>query len=159
MFETAFFIAPVSTQLLQATQTMDVKLLSSMKVEELKAYLRLRGLKVSGRKEELVARAFVAMENNVPIVRTAEEVEKPLACQYSTKLKVFFLTKLEGKKFQILSSSQKDGFLKRMESNSGLLQCTQIFSTFWHSTQMNWQVKIFLIIKPLTGTLITRMDG
>ena len=89
MFETAFFIAPVSTQLLQATQTMDVKLLSSMKVEELKAYLRLRGLKVSGRKEELVARAFVAMENNVPIVRTAEEVEEALACQYSAKLKVF----------------------------------------------------------------------
>ncbi len=60
---------------------MDIQLLSSMKVEELKAYLRLRGLKVSGRKEELVARAFVAMENNVPIVRTAEEVEEALACQ------------------------------------------------------------------------------
>ena len=68
---------------------MDIQLLSSMKVEELKAYLRLRGLKVSGRKEELVARAFVAMENNVPIVRTAEEVEEALACQYSAKLKVF----------------------------------------------------------------------
>ena len=68
---------------------MDIQLLSSMKVEELKAYLRLRGLKVSGRKEELVARAFVAMENNVPIIRTAEEVEEALACQYSAKLKVF----------------------------------------------------------------------
>ena len=52
---------------LQATQTMDFELLSAMKVEELKAFLRLRGLKVTGRKEEPVARVFVAVENNVPI--------------------------------------------------------------------------------------------
>eukprot|EP00794_Sanderia_malayensis_P012420 gene12420-biopygen9905 len=68
---------------------MDFQLLSAMKVEELKVFLRLRGLKVSGRKEELVARAFVAIENNVQIVRTAEEVEEALACQYTAKLKVF----------------------------------------------------------------------
>eukprot|EP00795_Rhopilema_esculentum_P010005 gene10005-biopygen12686 len=68
---------------------MDFQLLSGMKVEELKAFLRLRGLKVSGRKEELVARAFVAMENNVPIVLTAEEVEIELAKQYTAKLNVF----------------------------------------------------------------------
>ena len=41
-----------------------------MKVEELKNFLRLHGLKVSGRKEELVARVFVAIENNVQIVQT-----------------------------------------------------------------------------------------
>ena len=59
---------------LQTTQAIDFELLSAMKVEELKAFLRLRGLKVTGRKEELVARVFVAVENNVPILRTAEEV-------------------------------------------------------------------------------------
>ena len=68
---------------------MDFQLLSGMKVEELKAFLRLRGLKVSGRKEELIARAFVAIENNVPIVLTAEEVEIELAEQYTAKLNVF----------------------------------------------------------------------
>ena len=42
---------------------------SSMKVEELKNFLRLLGLKVNGRKEELVARVFVANENNVPLLK------------------------------------------------------------------------------------------
>ena len=37
-------------------------MISRMNVDELKKYLRLRALKVSGRKEELVARVF---ENNV----------------------------------------------------------------------------------------------
>ncbi len=53
---------------------MDLELIWEMKVVELKDFLRLRGLKVSGQKEELVARAFVAMENNVAVVKTAEEV-------------------------------------------------------------------------------------
>ena len=57
-----------------------------MKVEELKSYLRLRGLKTSGKKEELVARVFVAIENDVPLVKTAEEVEKEVAFNYHQKL-------------------------------------------------------------------------
>ena len=60
---------------------MDFQLLSGMKVEELKEFLQLPGLKVSGRKEELVVRAFVAIENNVPIMLTAEEVQIILAKQ------------------------------------------------------------------------------
>ena len=44
-------------------------MISKMQVEELKEFLRLRGLAVHGRKEELVARVFVAHENNVPIVK------------------------------------------------------------------------------------------
>ena len=68
---------------------MDSDLLSKMKVEELKNFLRLRGLKVSGKKEELVARAFVAIENNVQVVQTAEEVEAALGKQYSSKLNIF----------------------------------------------------------------------
>ena len=39
---------------------MDFDLISKMKAEELKTFLRLRGLKVSGKKEELVARVFAA---------------------------------------------------------------------------------------------------
>ena len=57
-------------------------------MEELKNLLRLRGLKVNGRKEELVARAFVAIENNVQIVQTAEEVEAVIGKQYLSKLTV-----------------------------------------------------------------------
>ena len=37
--------------------------------------LRLRDLKVSGKKAELVARVFAASENHVPVKKTAEEVE------------------------------------------------------------------------------------
>ena len=46
---------------------MDYDTLKNMKVPELKDFLRLRGLKVTGKKCELVARAFAAMENHVPI--------------------------------------------------------------------------------------------
>ena len=67
---------------------MDLEIISSMKVDELKNFLRLRGLRVTGRKNELVARVFVALENNVPIVKTAEEVEKELSVCYRDKLKL-----------------------------------------------------------------------
>lgn len=43
------------------------------RVPALKLYCRKRGLKVSGAKEELVARVFTAMEMKIPIQPTAEE--------------------------------------------------------------------------------------
>ena len=43
------------------------------RVPALKNYCRLRGLKVSGRKEELVARVFVASEMKIQVQPTAEE--------------------------------------------------------------------------------------
>lgn len=43
---------------------MEIDAVSNMKVDELKNYLRVRGLKCSGKKEELVAR-IVAAKNNV----------------------------------------------------------------------------------------------
>ena len=41
---------------------MDFDLIKATKVKELKIYLQMPGLKVSGRKEELVARVFAAKE-------------------------------------------------------------------------------------------------
>ena len=67
---------------------MDLEMISTMKVEELKDLLRLRGLKVTGKKNELIARVFVALENDVPIVKTAEEVEMEMATSYQDKVKL-----------------------------------------------------------------------
>ena len=45
---------------------MNYDMIFRMNVEELKKYLRLGALRVSGRKQELVARVFAAVaENNV----------------------------------------------------------------------------------------------
>ena len=49
-------------------------MVQKLKVDEFKMYLRLRDLKVSGKKAELVARVFAASENHVPVKKTAEEV-------------------------------------------------------------------------------------
>ena len=57
---------------------MEYNMISKMKVEELKNYLKLRGLKLNGKKEELVARVFAAIENNVLPIKTAVEVEADL---------------------------------------------------------------------------------
>ena len=57
---------------------MDYDMISRMNVDELKKYLRLRALKVSGRKEELVARVFAAVENNVQPVKSATEIEEEI---------------------------------------------------------------------------------
>ena len=63
-------------------------MVSSMGVEELKKYLRLRGLRVTGRKQELVARVFAAVENGVEPVKSAVEIEKEIRTEYDSKLKV-----------------------------------------------------------------------
>ena len=61
-------------------------MVEKMKVDELKMYLRLRGLNVTGKKAELVARVFGAIENHVPVKKTAEEVESDLRNEYQAKL-------------------------------------------------------------------------
>ena len=68
---------------------MDYESLSKMRVEELKGFLRLRGMKVTGKKCELVARAFSAVENNVPVLQTAEEIEGEIENEYKEKLKIW----------------------------------------------------------------------
>ena len=66
---------------------MDFDMFNKMKAEELKNYLRLRGLKVTEKKSILVARAFSAFENNVAVIKTAEEAEAALKQEYNNKLK------------------------------------------------------------------------
>ena len=62
---------------------MDYDMVSSMGVEELKKYLRLHhGLRVTGRKQELVARVFAAVENGVEPVKSAVEIEKEIRTEY-----------------------------------------------------------------------------
>ena len=67
---------------------MDYEMIERMKVEELKNYLRLRDLKVTGKKVELVARVFSALENDVQPVKTAVEIESYLLVEYKDKLKI-----------------------------------------------------------------------
>ena len=64
---------------------MDFDMISRMRVEKLKRYLRVRDLKVSGRKE-LVARVFAAQENNVWPSKSAQEVEMEVKKEYKDKL-------------------------------------------------------------------------
>ena len=63
-------------------------MVNNMKVEELKCYLRLRGLKISGKNAVPVSRVFSAMENNVMPIKTAEEVENEISQEYQNKLKL-----------------------------------------------------------------------
>ena len=47
---------------------MDFDMFNKMKTEELKNYLRLRGLRVTGKKAVPVAKAFFAFETNVAVI-------------------------------------------------------------------------------------------
>ena len=67
---------------------MDYDMIETMKGKELTSFLRLRGLKVSGRKKELVAQTWCAIEQGIPIQLTAEEVEKEIQNEYGNKLLV-----------------------------------------------------------------------
>ena len=67
---------------------MDHDLAAKMHINELKNYLKVRGLKISGNKNELVARVFSAMGNNVTTVKTAVEVVEDLKKEYEKKLRV-----------------------------------------------------------------------
>ena len=53
---------------------MHYELLEKMKVEELKNYLKIRGLKVTWTKKELVVQVFAASENGIQLVKLAVEM-------------------------------------------------------------------------------------
>ena len=59
-----------------------------MKAEELKNYIRLRGLKVARKKAVLVTRAFSVFGKNVAVIKNAEEVEAELKQENDDKLKL-----------------------------------------------------------------------
>ena len=61
---------------------MDYDLNSKMSLEEVKNHLRIRGLKVNGRKNEVVARVLAAIENGIKTIKTAVEVEGDLKTEY-----------------------------------------------------------------------------
>ena len=63
-------------------------MIEKLNMEELKNYLKIRGIKVAGRTKELVATVFNAQENDVKPVKTAVEVEDVLKNEYSKKLVV-----------------------------------------------------------------------
>ena len=67
---------------------MDYDLISKMGLEELKNYVRIRDLKVTGRKNELKARVFAASENGVKPIKTAAEVKDYWKTEYLPKLKI-----------------------------------------------------------------------
>ena len=67
---------------------MDYELLECLKVEELKNYLKISGLKVTGTKKELVVRVFVTSENGVQPVKVVVETESALITDYKNKLKI-----------------------------------------------------------------------
>ena len=67
---------------------MAYKMIQKLNMEELKKVFKIRGLKVTGRKKELVARVFNSQENEVKPVKTAVEAEAVLKSEYSKKLVV-----------------------------------------------------------------------
>ena len=67
---------------------MDFELLEKMKVEDLNDYLKIRGLKVTGTKKELVDRVFAAVENGVQPVKKVVETESDLITDYKNNLKI-----------------------------------------------------------------------
>ena len=63
-----------------------------MPVQELQNFLRLRDLKVTGRKKELVARVWCAIQQDIPIQPTAQHVEEQLKIEFKERLKIDGIT-------------------------------------------------------------------
>ena len=94
---------------------MNYDLISSLKVEELKSYLKERGLETPGRRVQLVARVFAACENNVPVVKSAIEIDADLKQEYTNKLDFGGFP------------WKKDGWRKKKGDINGQWFCQQIY--------------------------------
>ena len=70
---------------------MDFDYFHNMKVDDLKSYLRISGLKFTRKKSVPVAQVFETSENNIPLVKSAEEVETELEMNVpeSLRLKIY----------------------------------------------------------------------
>ena len=84
----------------------------NLSVKQLINFLTVRGLSTTGRKIELVARAFTAMELNIEIIETAEEQEKNLKQSYADKLKALDLIDPNSKKDVLFAYSEVCGSQK-----------------------------------------------
>lgn len=71
-------------------------------------YLSIRGMEVTGKKVILVARAFYAYENKLPIIGTLEDQKKALAAEYDKRLKEFKICD----PLSIETEKHSDDFLK-----------------------------------------------
>ena len=69
--QAAVYIIPIILKNVIILLKIDYDLVAKMHVNELKNYLKVRGLEISGNKNELVACVFSAIENNVLPVKTA----------------------------------------------------------------------------------------
>ena len=67
---------------------MDYGLLENMKVKELNNYWKIRGLKVTRIKNELIVRVFATSENGVQPVKAAVELKLDLITDYQNERKV-----------------------------------------------------------------------
>jgi len=72
----------------QPEETLEYEDFLSWTTTSLKDYLALRGLKQSGSKSELVARAFAAYEYKIPSKFNQEEIYKALKEEYGRRLRV-----------------------------------------------------------------------
>ena len=70
----------------QAEEVLQYEDFLSGTVSSLKDFLSLRGLKQTGRKPELVARAFGAYELKAPVKFSQEQIYKQIKEEYSRKL-------------------------------------------------------------------------
>ena len=85
---------------------MHIDVLSAKRCNEMKTFLRLRGLKMTG----LIARAFMAAENNLLIIHFAEEVIETLVSQYNMKLDVYTSEEL-GTELKLDDFKLTDGYV------------------------------------------------
>ena len=70
----------------QAEEVLEYDDFLGWTVSSLKDFLSLRGLEQTGRKSELIARAFGAYELNVPVKFSQEQIYQQIKDEYSRRL-------------------------------------------------------------------------
>ena len=106
-----------------------------MSVKERTTFLRLRGLKVSGRKQELVNRTLVGKQGLHIQLMTAEEVEAEIKNEYGNKIVIDRIT-IFGNPFDI-----KKDWLEENGGINGLYFCTLTTSAICVFIQVSFHLK------------------
>ena len=71
------------------SRSVRMKIFCNLGMSCLQDYLSMKGLNTTGRKIELVARAFAAFEIKLPIIASSEEEQKKLKLRYENQLQKF----------------------------------------------------------------------